>query len=298
MSILRVLDELPEAIGRPPARVWSVFARSLGEQGADGRTALAWRWALTGGCPSPVTLTGAPGRPPGRGELLAEAEAAAELGSPGVDCGGQVLHARFVLEWLAGKIDAVPLWNVRSQDRRGVDGAAHPHTRAEIEDVYFWALLAQFRNPWQDTPAASAARLGFGWASGAKDLLAWACGQTAEGPLSGRRVAGRPTLYEVAMDAGRGMIGVRLARDAGDAVRARRRESVMETFLWLAGWNVLPPVDRHGHGLFEDCPERQAPCGCDGAGRCLRADCAACVRAACVRGFGQEGELAIGAEAG
>lgn len=62
----------------------------------------------------------------------------------------------------------------------------------------------------------------------------------------------------------------------------------METFLWLAGWNRLPPVDRHGHCAFEDCPEREVPCGCDEAGRCLRRDCQACWRVPCVHGFGQD----------
>ena len=70
---LQVLDGLPEAVTRSPAQLWSVLARSLGEQGADGRTALAWRWALTGTCPSPVTLSVPGGRPPDRGEILAEA---------------------------------------------------------------------------------------------------------------------------------------------------------------------------------------------------------------------------------
>jgi len=46
-GILLLLDHLPEAIVQRPGRVWNVFARSLGEQGAQGRTALAWRWALT-----------------------------------------------------------------------------------------------------------------------------------------------------------------------------------------------------------------------------------------------------------
>jgi hypothetical protein len=32
----------------------------------------------------------------------------------------------------------------------------------------------------------------------------------------------------------------------------------METFLWLVGWNLLPPIDRHGHCAFEDCSERDA----------------------------------------
>jgi hypothetical protein len=57
VGILQLLDELPEAIAQRPGRIWNVFARSLGEQGAGGRTALAWRWALTGTCPSPITLT-------------------------------------------------------------------------------------------------------------------------------------------------------------------------------------------------------------------------------------------------
>src|SRR6266568_9147020 len=80
VGILELLDHLPEAILQRPGRVWNVFARSLGEQGADGRTALAWRWALTGDCPSPVSLGAPPQKPPNRSELLSEAGAAAELG--------------------------------------------------------------------------------------------------------------------------------------------------------------------------------------------------------------------------
>ena len=140
--------------------------------------------------------------------------------------------------------------------------------------------------------------MAFGWVRGVIDLLTWACGEAGEGPLSGQRTAGRPTLYEVSLDASRSMTGVIRAREASDLVRARRRESLMEAFLWLAGWNPLPPVDRHGHGAFEDCLERRAPCGCRDAGRCLRSDCPACWRVACVCGFGKEGTAALGAGAG
>jgi hypothetical protein len=84
------------------------------------------------------------------------------------------------------------------------------------------------------------------------------------------------------------MTGIRLARDAGDLVRARRVEAVMETFLWLAGWNPQPPVDRHGHGAFESCPERAAPCGCGVVGHCLAGACEACQRVRCVHGFSPE----------
>ncbi|HUY45641.1 MAG TPA: hypothetical protein VMV92_07930, partial [Streptosporangiaceae bacterium] len=139
MRIVQVLDELPEAIVKPPGRLWSVFARSLGELGAHGRTALAWRWALTGGCPSPVTLSAPLGRPPGQPDLLAEAEAPAELACCGADPGGEVMQARFVLQWLAGEIDALPLWNGGPQKLHVTDGAQYPQTRAGIDEVYSWA---------------------------------------------------------------------------------------------------------------------------------------------------------------
>jgi hypothetical protein len=288
VSILELLDELPEAVARPPSRLWSVFARSLGEQGADGRTALAWRWALTGACPSPVTLARSLGRPPGRGELLAEAGASAELAAPGIDRGGQVLHARFVLQWLAGEIEALPLWNGGPLDPQVTDGAESPRTRAALDEVYFWAQLAKFRNPWPAVTVPSDQHLP-AWALGASELLAWTCGEAADGPLSGLRIPGRrPKLREISLDACRAMTGVGLARDADDPARVTRLEAVMETFLWLTGWHASPPVDRHGHCAFENCPEREAPCGCGAAGCCLRGECLACWRVACVHGFGDD----------
>jgi hypothetical protein len=255
MGILQVLDELPEAVTRSPSQVWSVLARSLGEQGADGRTALAWRWVLMGACPSPVTLTPAPQRPPDRSEILAEAEAQPELAQQGIDPGGQVMQARFVLRWLTGEIDALPLWNGGPRDLHVSDSAAYPHTRAEIEEVYSWALLAEERHPWCDASAPATDRMAFGWARGAVDLLAWVCGEIAEGPLTGKSVSGRPTLHEVSLDACRGMIAIRLAREASDPMRASRMESLMEVFMWLTGWNVAPPVGRHGHLAFGECHE-------------------------------------------
>jgi hypothetical protein len=282
MGILEILDCLPEAVARSPAQVWSVLARSLGEQGADGRTAFAWRWILTGNCPSPVSLALPGARPPTRRDIIDEANAEAELGRRGADQGGQVMQARFVLEWLAGRIDALPLWNGGPKDLHVTDGAAYAGSRARTEEVYFWGLLAQERYPWCDASGPASERLAASWARGALDLMTWVCGEAAEGPLSGTTSAGRPTLYTVAQDASRGMAGIQAARQHDDPPRARRLEAVMETFLWLAGWNPEPPVDRHGHGSFDACPERAALCGCNDAGRCLRSECAACWRSACV----------------
>jgi hypothetical protein len=282
MGVLQLLDELPDAIARPPAALWLIMARSLGEQGGAGRTALAWRWALTGACPAPVTLATAPGAPPGRAELLDEAGAPAELARPGAYPGGQVMQARVVLEWLAGTADALPLRSPADGEPDRTEGAAFARGPAQVAAAHSWALLARHRYSRPDGFASGGGRQAFAWALGTLDLLAWAGGEAAGDRPAG---AGPPTLGQVALEVGRGMTGVRLAREARDLARARRVEAVMETFLWLAGWSPQPPVDRHGHGTFEDCPQRTVPCACDAAGRCLAAGCAACVQARCVHGF-------------
>ena len=288
VGIVRLLDQLPEAICQSAEQLWSVLARSLGEQGADGRTALAWRWALTGTSPSPVALSPQPGRPPGRDELIREAEAPAELSHSAADPGGQVMHARFVLSWLAGDLDALPLWNGRPGDLHITDGAACPRTAAEIEEVCSWALLAQWRHRWPDEPAAAGASTMSGRADGMAQLLDWVCGMTGEGPLAGLRVPGRPSLYQVSLEVCQAMSGLVQARETGSLAVAGRMEAFMETFAWLSGWSPEPPVDRHGHGTAEDCPERAAPCGCHAVGRCLAGGCQACCRVPCVHGFGQD----------
>lgn len=251
VGIPQLLDDLPGSIAQRPGRCWNVFARSLGEQGAGGRTALAWRWALTGACPSPITLSLPPGKPPGRDELLAEAGAQAELSGPEADPGGQVMHARFVLQWLAGELDALPLWNGGLDGPHVMDGADYAHPRADIEQVYGWSLLARQRYPWQGEGASAASCYGFGWAFGMMQLLAWVCAEVAKGPLTGLRVTGRPSLYHVALDSRRAMTALLHAREEGQPVGLGRMEAVMETVLWLAGWNTAPPADEHGRGAFE-----------------------------------------------
>ncbi len=218
VGILQLLDELPEAIAQRPGRVWNVFARSLGEQGGAGCTALSWRWALTGACPSPVTLTPSAGRPPVRDELFAEAGNSSERA--GADPGGQVLHARFALRWLAGELDALPLWNGGQENLHVTDGADYAHGRADIEAVYGWALLARLHNPAPGESGPDAARVGFGWGFGTQQLLAWVCGEAAEGPLSGMSVAGRPSLYQAALNIRRAMTALIHVREDGQPAAA------------------------------------------------------------------------------
>lgn len=259
VTILHLLDNLPEAIVHRPGRVWNVFARSLGEQGADGRTALAWQWAFAGNCPSPATLCTPFGRPPDRGELLTEASAAAELAAPGNDPGGQVMHARLVLQWLAGVLNAVPLWNGGPQSPHVTDGAMSPRGPAAMEEAYHWSLLACSRYPRPGETGSEEAWRVFGWAYGARQLLAWACGEEPVGPLSGLHATGRPSLYEMSLDVRRAMTTLDHARNDGQSTLAGRMEAIMETFLWLTGWNMQPPIDAEGRVVVGSCSDRAMP---------------------------------------
>jgi len=107
------------AVVRQREHVEAVRAQSLLELGPDGRASLAWEWALTGTRPSPITLAAAPGAPPSREAIAAEAMAPAQTGillhDPHGDYQGQVGEARRILAWLAGTSDQIPL----DDDNRG-----------------------------------------------------------------------------------------------------------------------------------------------------------------------------------
>lgn len=286
VGIVHLLDHLPETVAETPGTAWSVLARSLGEQGADGRTALAWRWALTGTCPSPITLSRTPGTPPSRHELRTEAHAEAELAD--ADPGGQVMHARFVLQWLPGDLPALPLWNGGPNNRHVTDGAAVPRSATEVDNVCSWALLAQWRNPAAAGSASADILRAQGIAHGTAQLLDWARGISPESPLTRMRVPERPSLYQLSLDAMHAMASLKQARQDKAFAVAGRMEAIIETYAWLAGWEPSPPVDRHGHRATEDCPEREVPCRCDSLFACIRTECPACWRMPCVHGFSQD----------
>src|SRR5712692_5200334 len=119
VTAVRVPEQLPPVIVRSRQLIEAVLAQSVLEMGGQGRTALAWAWALTGTRPSPVTLSLPPGYPPSQAEILAEVGARAEGSAalPGVpaDFCDQLGEARRVLAWLAGESDAIPV----DDDNRG-----------------------------------------------------------------------------------------------------------------------------------------------------------------------------------
>jgi hypothetical protein len=49
------------------------------------------------------------------------------------------------------------------------------------------------------------------------------------------------------------------ARSDGQPTLAGRMEATMETFLWLTGWNVQPPIDVDGRVEFRSCSDRAMP---------------------------------------
>ena len=132
VATVYVPEQLSPAVVRPREHVEAVLAQSLSETGPDGRAALAWQWALTGTRPSPITLSLAPGIPPSREEILAEAAAEPEgsTASPGVpsDFCDQLRETRAVLTWLVGGTDEIPA----DDDNRGrLIGARGDYARTD-----------------------------------------------------------------------------------------------------------------------------------------------------------------------
>src|ERR1022692_516594 len=189
VSAVRLPEHLPAAITRPRQLIEAVLTQSLLEMGAEGRTALAWDWALTGTRPSPVTLSLPPGRPPSREEILAESAAPPEgstalVGVPSDFC-DELGEARRILAWLAGTIDEIP---VDDENRGRFIGARDDYARtdADIRQTRDNARrgLDAFDLPDPMNPADAinpgqweAGWMNAAWLRGVRDLLDWVLGQ-------------------------------------------------------------------------------------------------------------------------
>jgi hypothetical protein len=259
--------QLSPAITRPRAHVEAVLAQSLREVGPAGRAALAWTWALTGSRPSPITLSLAPGRPPSRADILAEAAAEPEgsTAPPGVpaDFRDQLRETRAVLSWLAGASDEIP---VDADGRGHLIGARADYARTD-EDIRRLREHAQLglkdsdlpeplpsaaaRHPWrwrQDWMNAS-------WLHGVADLLGWVLGESAASPL-GRPVPGPPSRYELTCEAAAADDVVLQGRPGGLRVDPDRYppphygEGLQAAVRWLRGEVTAAPVDAAGRGLY------------------------------------------------
>jgi len=253
-------DALPEAIVRPRQHVQAVRTQSIAEMGTEGRTALAWEWALTGTRPAPVTLSLAPGHPPSRAQIRAEAEAAPDGSSalPGVptDFCDQLYETRRVLAWLAGSSDEIPV----DEDNRGrLIGARDDYARIDM-DIQSVRTRAQ-NGLTGDGTADRTATLGetgsaqadenhtdVAWLQGVSDLLSWVLGGRPAAPLS-NRANGLPAVADLAWEeeAAEELVArchtADLRGQTDGSHPLEYGEAIQASIRWLRGEVTEPPVD-------------------------------------------------------
>jgi hypothetical protein len=247
-----VPEPLPQSVVRPRQHVEAVRAQSIAETGTNGRAALSWEWALGGNRPSPVTLSLAPGRPPARDEILAEAAADPEgsTAPPGVptDFSDQLYEARRVLAWLAGGSDEIPV----DDDNRGrFIGARDDFARTDADIRLARAQHDLVAPGLADTAAPSELaggekadeyRADSAWPQGINDLLGWVLGDRPDSPLT-HRVTGLPVARDLSFeeDAAEDLIarrdyrGVRPDAGSGRCQLPEYGEAVQVAIQWLRG---------------------------------------------------------------
>ena len=258
---------------RPYEHVEAVLAQSLREMGDQGRTALAWTWALTGRRPSPITLSQEVRHRPTRAEILAEANAEPKgsTAPPGVpsDYCDQIGEARRVLLWLIGEADEIPV----DDDNRGrLIGARgnYARTDAQIRQVRDHAQRgleafdlsepidpADAADPWRWSPE----RMNAAWLRGVRDLLDWVLGDRPTAPLSGRSV-NLPMAYDLTHEESiaddvvlQGRPGG-LTTDPATYPPPQYGEAIHATASWLRGETTTEPVNDHGDGLYVHPPQQ------------------------------------------
>jgi hypothetical protein len=260
-------ERLPDAIARPRPHVQAVRAQSLLEMGPDGRTALAWDWALTGTRPSPVTLSHAPGRPPTREQIRAEATAPPEgsTAPPGIptDFCDQLVETRRVLAWLVGSTDEIPV----DDDNRGRfigardDYARTDETIRQLRDQARIGLASHELAGGADPAYADSSWQPIGrhmdaaWIRGVKDLLEWVLGERPSSPLCHRAIQ-LPSVYDLTFEesAADEQAAQCLSRcildDSASKPPPQFAEGIQATIRWLRGETTMPPVDHEGRGTY------------------------------------------------
>lgn len=305
MSLPSVPDPLPPPIVRPPRQIEAVMAQALREHGADSRTAIAWRWALTGDVESPVRQAPSTGIPPDREQIIAEARHDSHDDPPGYrrlagplwlsdrDTGRR--YARLALLWLAGVHDLVPL---AAADRGQYVGARLHFARTDDDILQVRASVlnrvladpvpdpisaAQASRPWTMT----AGQMNTFYLNGTLMLLMWVTGDSTDGPLTGQPALHTPPDaddIEIELAALDVVIAQGCDRECpaepGTYPPPQYGEGVDAAFRWLTGEDTQPPVDHHGCGAYFPCPGDRR-CICERARRCLHGQCPACATRPC-----------------
>lgn len=305
MNLPHMPDPLPAAVVRSPRQIGAVMAQSLREQGAGGRTADAWRWALTGDVASPIRQIPAAGIPPDREQIAAEARHDPHDDPPGYRRLGGPLwisdrdtgrrFARLVILWLAGVHDLVPL---AAPDRGKYVGARLHFARTDDDILRVRASAlnrvladpvpepvspAQASRPWTMT----AGQMNTFYLNGALMFLMWVTGDSKDGPLTGQPAAHTPPdANDVEIELAALDVILAQGRDRGCPAEPgtypppQYGEGVDAAFRWLTGEDTRPPVDHHGCGAYFPCPGDRR-CVCEQARRCLHGQCPACATRPC-----------------
>jgi hypothetical protein len=118
MDVMRIPAALPPAITVSREVAEFCLAEDLEAYGTTGPAALAWRWALAGQGPTPVSLREWQQGPPDHDTLLDESRWPYGDGWGGRAPQAEIARARFLLWWLtAGPGEAVPARFWRSGSR-------------------------------------------------------------------------------------------------------------------------------------------------------------------------------------
>jgi hypothetical protein len=264
MATNPVPDPLPPAIGRPRDHIEAVLAQSLIETGGQGRAVRAWTWALTGACPSPVTLSPAKANPPTLEEIAAEAAAAPEgsTAPPGVptDFCDQLREARHILRWLIAETDEIPLDDenrgrfigarddyartdeqiraVRDNARRSLDISGLPDPMYPADALHPW----RWHVAWMHAA----------WLRGVRDLLDWVLGDRVASPL-GQQVVGLPAVHDLEHEDLQAEDIASQGRPSGVTVDPdaypppQYAEAIQESIRWLRGEATSSPVELAGY---------------------------------------------------
>ena len=264
---VQIPRSLPGAIVRPREHIEAVLEQSLREMGDQGRTALAWTWALTGSRPSPVTLSLPAGHPPTRADILAEADTDPEgsTAPPGVpsDYCDQLGEARRVLLWLTGQTDEIP---VDAANRGRLIGARDDYARTDAEIRHIrdraqrgldaFGLLdptdpRDVTDPWRRSPEW----MNTAWLRAVRDLLDWVLGDRPTAPLSGRAMD-PPTAYDLTLEENIAADIILQGRPGGlpTDVTAypppQYGEAIHATARWLRGETTVAPIDDHSNSPY------------------------------------------------
>jgi hypothetical protein len=137
MDVTQIPQTLPPAITVSRELVEFSLAEDLAVYSANGPAALAWRWALTGEGPTPVSLRDWHQGPPDHDTLLDESRWPYGDGWRGRAARAEIYKARFLLWWLtASPHEQIPARFQHYQQAPTPAAVEHGAVTATLTDVY------------------------------------------------------------------------------------------------------------------------------------------------------------------